>query len=325
MNARGMERLGRLLAQRNNSLQSVSNIRDFIILKNYGNYSIINCNDEIVSLSIDAGNLSNFPISNIYKFFCCGSQLIRDVAIKCVGLTSLEAMFYSCSNLKFVDVRFLDTTVATKMGSMFEKCSSLRTVDFSGVNTNVVTDLHSLFFECKSLESVDVSSFNVRNVTTVSSAFRLCKALKHIDLSKWDTENLENMESLFRDSAFETINLSGLKTHKVTDMRYMFAGLGKIQELDLSSFDMSSVAQANSMFAGCISLTSLRGAMKGMKVSISLQYSNLLTRESILEIFNNVADITGGAAQVITLHKEAKARLSEEDIAIATSKGWTVA
>lgn len=194
------------------------------------------------------------------------------------------------------------------------------------IRSSGAKNIASMFHNCANLELVDLSMFDTQNVTTMESMFNKCSKIQHLDLSSFNTGNVTDMDSMFMDCrALETLNVLSFNTSKVVRMLRMFAACMKIQELDLSSFDMSSVTNITGIFDSCNKLTTLRGAMKGIKISFSLSYSNLLTRESILEIFNNVADITGGAAQVITLHKEAKARLSEEDIAIATSKGWTVA
>ena len=58
--------------------------------------------------------------------------------------------------------------------------------------------------------------------------------------------------------------------------------------------------------------------------SINLSYSPLLERASILALFYGLADLTGNTKQTITLHATAKARLTAEDIKIATDKNWDV-
>lgn len=56
--------------------------------------------------------------------------------------------------------------------------------------------------------------------------------------------------------------------------------------------------------------------------SLNLSPCPLLTRESCLVLFNA---LDADNPNTITLHANAKARLSAEDIAIATNKGWTIA
>ena len=91
------------------------------------------------------------------------------------------------------------------------------------------------------------------------------------------------------------------------------------------------------MFYRCSSLTSIIGthtleevqagtikALRGLKVGISFSDSPNLERASILALFYGLADLTGKTAQTVTLHATAKARLTAEDIKIATDKNWNV-
>lgn len=107
--------------------------------------------------------------------------------------------------------------------------------------------------------------------------------------------------------------------------------------MDVSNFDTSAVTDISDMFLRCNSLISIIGthtleevqagtikAMRGLKVSISFSYSPLLERASILALFYGLADLTGQTAQTVTLHATAKARLTAEDIKIATDKNWNV-
>ena len=64
--------------------------------------------------------------------------------------------------------------------------------------------------------------------------------------------------SMFNDMTnCTTIELSGLDTSNVTNMKEMFEGCSKLTSLDLSSFDTSNVTDMGSMFSGCKKLTSL--------------------------------------------------------------------
>ena len=54
-----------------------------------------------------------------------------------------------------------------------------------------------------------------------------------------------------------SIIFKGTNTSNLTNMRWMFNGLGNIQTLDLSGFDTSNVTTMTSMFNVCINLTSL--------------------------------------------------------------------
>lgn len=107
--------------------------------------------------------------------------------------------------------------------------------------------------------------------------------------------------------------------------------------MDVSNFDTSAVTDISDMFLRCYSLISIIGthtleevqagtvkALRGLKVSISFSDSPNLERASILALFYGLADLTGQTANTVTLHATAKARLTAEDIKIATDKNWNV-
>lgn len=60
-------------------------------------------------------------------------------------------------------------------------------------------------------------------------------------------------------------------------------------------------------------------------LSINFQWSPLLSDESVQNIIDCLADLTGQATQTLTFHTDVKAKLTEEQIATITSKNWTLA
>jgi hypothetical protein len=77
----------------------------------------------------------------------------------------------------------------------------------------------------------------------------------------------------------------------------------------------------NAMFFYCISLTSL-DSMQNIPVSLSLS-STKLDQTSLVDVINNLATVT--TTQTLTLGTTLLAKLTEEQIAVATNKGWSVA
>ena len=170
-----------------------------------------------------------------------------------------------------------------------------------------------LSYRCWNLtQKVEFKNFDTSAVTDMSHMFQYCKYLTQLDLSKFNTAS-------------------------VTNTAYMFDNCPGLKSLDLSNIDASSVDNTMYMFYDCTSLTSIIGthtleevqagtvkAMIGLKVSLSLSSSPNLERASILALFYGLADLTGNTKQTIQLHSTAKARLTAEDIKIATDKNWDV-
>ena len=220
-------------------------------------------------------------------------------------------MFYGC-NLTTLDLSSFNTSAVTSMCSMFSSCSNLTTLDLSSFNTAAVTNMMYMFSSCSNLTTLDLSSFNTSAVTDMINMFYVCTKLTTLDLSSFNTS-------------------------AVTSMGSMFFGCTKLTTLDLSSFNTSAVTDMSYMFDNCTNLTTIIGthtleevqagtvkAMKGTKKSLNLSYSPLLERASILALFYGLADLTGNTKQTISLHATAKARLTADDIKIATDKNWNV-
>jgi len=77
----------------------------------------------------------------------------------------------------------------------------------------------------------------------------------------------------------------------------------------------------NFMFEGCESLEEIH--MYGMKYSFDISASTQFTESALVEILNNLGTVT--TTQTLTMGADNLAKLTEEEKAIATNKGWTLA
>lgn len=59
-------------------------------------------------------------------------------------------------------------------------------------------------------------------------------------------------------------------------------------------------------------------------LALGLQSNNKMTHDSLMNVLNKVYDISSKGTQIINLGNTNKAKLTAEEIAIATNKGWTV-
>lgn len=280
------------------------------------------------------------------------------------NVTLMNSMFENCISLMTLDLSWMDTGSVSNMKAMFSNCKALEYLDISSFNTENVTDMSEMFQSLKLINVLNVSHFITKNVKNFSYMFYGMSSLLNLDLSNFDTSSATNMSSMFRDCInLANLTLSAkFVTSSVTDMSFMFTNIISMTEIDLSNFDTSNVTNMNSMFHGCTrlevldvssfdmtnvtkvlymfenanKLRSIIGshtleevesetvtALRGLKVSLKID-SSVLERASILALFKGLADLTGGTSQTITLHAMAKARLSAEDIKIATDKNWTV-
>ena len=109
-----------------------------------------------------------------------------------------------------------------------------------------------------------------------------------------------------------------LGTNVVTNMSYMFYYCTALTTVP--QFDTASVQHMNGMFSYCSALQT--AALNGTKVNID--YSNcLLGRQSIVDIFNNLATVV--STKVINISNNyGTAELSPADLQIAYDKNWIV-
>lgn len=133
-----------------------------------------------------------------------------------------------------------------------------------------------------------------------------------------DTSEVTNASNMFYlAKQLKTVPL--FDTSKVTNAENMFATCSNLTEVP--AFDVSNITVATNMFMQCSQLTAIH--MYGLKVNLNLSASTKFTREALVEILNNLATVT--VARTLTIGTKNLAKLTDEDKAIATNKGWTLA
>ena len=256
------------------------------------------------------------------------------------GATSMNVTFYECSNL--ISIPRLNTSKVKLMNYTFGGCHSLSSIP--PLDTSNVSDMGHMFEGCNIISSIP--QLNTSNVTSMQSMFRECYSLSSIP--QLDTSKVTNMDQMFQKCS-SLSSIPQLDTSKVTSMYQMFLGC-----LDLSSIpqlDTSKVTNMNSMFFECAFITTIPrlsaaslnnaqtmfgysfsklskftdfGGLTGLKVDLDLTPCQNLTHDSLLNVINEAADVTS-SPKTLTLGATNLAKLTDEEKAIATSKGWTLA
>jgi surface protein len=140
------------------------------------------------------------------------------------------------------------------------------------------------------------------------------------DISEWDVSNVKNMTSMFDDSKFNR-DISKWNVSNVTTMEDMFNCAQSFNQ-PIGDWDVSNVTDMNGMFVQCTALTDFE-APKNISTDISFQYCTALSHDSLMSIINNLIAVS--TTKVLELGATNLAKLSDEEIAIATNKGWTLA
>ena len=216
---------------------------------------------------------------------------------------------------------------------------------YNSDGTSIILTLYRFLVGCYEIEDVSfINCLPLENVYSMDHAFSGVRC--HLDFSTnpitalsgcslnaafQDTENVILLNCDFSNVVdwqwvFESSRSDFLyngETTYPTNMNYAFRS-AKSKTIDLSNFIFDNCTYMNSTFYNCKNLENLiLNPNANIKKSIDISMSTLLTHESLLSVINGIGTVT--TATTLTLGTVNKEKLSEEEISIATEKGWTVA
>ena len=209
-------------------------------------------------------------------------------------------------------ISYSDTSNVTNMSSMFSTCSNLTTIP--ELNTSKVTNMRYMLDGCSSLTTIP--QFDTSNVINMIGMFHSCRSLTSIP--ELNTSNVTDMSFMFQNCSSLT-TIPQFNTSKVKDMSNMFQNCSSLTTIP--QLDVSNVKSSNRMFVGCSSLKSI--LMTGMKVSFDISSSTKFDESDLVTILNNLATLTSTAS--LKMGTTNLAKLTDDEKAIATNKGWTLA
>ena len=105
---------------------------------------------------------------------------------------------------------------------------------------------------------------------------------------------------------------------------YIFASCPELIEIN-KPLDLSNVTSIENCFSNCFKLKEIRFVESSIKASLNIKDCSLLSAASIENIINGLVDLTDNTSQVLSLHEDIKAKLTDEQIATITNKNWTLA
>lgn len=240
--------------------------------------------------------------------------------------TNYESFLENCYHLVTFAPENINTSKATDMSRMFSSCSKLRTLDLRNFDTSNVTNMRYMFNNCNNLTSVDVSSFNTSKVTNMGDMFYNCYNLTSLDIRNWDTSNVttydESIYTIFSNCKLLAKVDGFLDLRKVTKLgysnNYAFPDCSYLRKLEFRNLGMQS---------NCTKVFFVGGS-NGMQLWGENSNDIPDARESMINTLITYSFDRASAGYsncTITMHSNAKARLTEEEIAQITSKGYTIA
>ena len=257
-------------------------------------------------------------------------------------LTDFKSFFYLNARLYLLpNFKYETTSKGTDFSSMFSNCSSITTIP--QIDTSKGTDFHEMFSYCRNITTIPL--IDTSNGTNFSSMFSWCTSLTTIP--KIDTRN----GIYFRNTFYYCNSLTTIPkidTSNGTFFTYMFYNCTRLTTIP--KIDTSNGTYFDYMFYKCTSLTTIPELNASKNTSfdntfnnctklqnitfvgtinangLNLSYSTKLTHDSLMSLINALADKSGDTSTTwkVTIGSTNKAKLTAEELEIATMKGWSI-
>ena len=160
--------------------------------------------------------------------------------------------------------------------------------------------------------------------------FRGCLSLREIDMSKWTLENVTRMYNCFyMCKDLREIDFSSCNITKCIDWEDWIYSCSSLETLKIGLIDFSRCGSIN-FFPWGTNPRELTGTLRGIRNDFRA-VSSRLTRDSCMVVINGLETVT--EAKTLTLDVNNKPvslggkgndPISDDDLKIATDKGWTV-
>lgn len=230
-------------------------------------------------------------------------------------------MFYDGYRLELLPyLKYEDTSNVTDMSYAF--CYAFDTADkvktIPKLDTSNVTTFEECFSQCKHLKTFP--DFNLSNSTNCYRMFMTCVRLT--DVPDLDLGKVETVNSMFYQNS-GLAHVGHLDTRNCTNFSSMFYYASWVAEI--KSINLTNATTASNMFYRCERLKNIT-FVGSIPVSLNLSASTLITYESLMSAINALTDRTGEeTVTILTLGTTNLAKITDEEKAIATEKGWTLA
>lgn len=224
-------------------------------------------------------------------------------------------------------LKYGDTENATDMRCMFSKQVNITTIP--NLDTHNVTKMDYMFdgaYRLKTLPNLDTS--NVISMEGIFSSNQYPMFALDVNVPPLlDTSNVQIAERMFGQYNYTVAGFTGIKTiplydfSKVTNASYMFDYCKYLESIP--ALDFKALSSTYNMFRSCNNLREIH--IKDIHYYLDISVSTKFTREALVEIIGNLRDMTGSTAKTLKIGATNMAKLTDEDIAVATAKNWTIA
>lgn len=251
-------------------------------------------------------------------------------------LTKISNIFDTLKNVQEINVTGWNMQNVTNIASAFNGCINLKKIiGIEGwyLPNCVSTANYKVFMDCHMLEQdngkLDLSNWhfaeNVTNSTIWSAFFTNALKLKQIDISNFNLRYATNISNMFDSvSSLESVTFADNigSELRLTSYGSIFNNCYFIKKIDFSTINASMISAASIPFANCFNLREFVPPAI-IKENIYLTTDNSLSHDSLVAVLNSLATVT--SAKTLSIGTINLSKLTADEIAIATNKGWTLA
>ena len=205
----------------------------------------------------------------------------------------------------------------------------VQAVDFSKLDFSSATSFRGFFQGLQKLtEVIFPESSAIASKVSLEHFASTCTNLISLDLSSFNflggISSLQNFA--YNSSNLISVNFGANKLAGATRMDSAFYNCSKMVSCDISAIDTRLITNVNQCFYRCSNLENLvvgeNFLANASVTNFALSYSNKLTHDSLVRLLQKLA--TRDNAPTLVLGSTNLAKLTEEEKAIATDKGWVL-
>lgn len=221
------------------------------------------------------------------------------------------SLFANDYMLEKVDISTWKADDCASIASMFSNCFKLKEAHLpENIGAHLgPTTCASIFNYCVSLKETN-GSINGARLTTITSMYNFCYLLEN--------PGFRILGELPEITASNAATAVFVQCHKLTSLDTGW--------LDFSKFTYATTAATTSSYTSFLTtLLNLEDWIPPINIERTLTLTDMynLSHESLIRVLNNLTVVS--SARTITLGVVNRAKLTADEIAIATNKGWTVA
>ena len=295
-------------------------------------YGVITGSSTMSTYNPDMYFCPSITLSNGFQKFQNCTNLRGIPQIDTSNVTGMQYMFSNCCFLATIPP--LNTSRVTGMQYMFSRCSALEAIPY--MDTSEVTDMFSMFYNCTRL--MGIPQIDTSKVTNAYNMFSGCANLQRIPTL--DFSSVTNIETMFYScsnlKSLPDFNFKLVKSFPANAYSTWVYGCSRLQTIGV--IDCDSVTDIRYVLHNSVTGTSTikhlggfrnlgkTSSVTGTDGNYFLAEAPNLTYESVMNVLNLLYDRASAGMSVLTLklHPNHLAMLSEDDITVATNKGWTL-